>query len=115
MASRKTSDPVVLITGAAGGLGQGLVSEFATQSWRVVAAHHRPGAVVEKERDWILQLDVTQAEEAGRAVERVLARWGRLDLLINNAGVTADQLSWALTEAEWDRVIDVNLKGAFLC
>ena len=115
MVAPKASDPVVLITGAAGGLGQGLVSEFATQSWRVVAAHHRPGPLAEHEKDWNLQLDVTKAEEAGRAVEQVLARWGRLDLLINNAGVTADQLSWTLTDEEWDRVIDVNLKGAFIC
>jgi 3-oxoacyl-[acyl-carrier protein] reductase len=50
-----------------------------------------------------------------RAVADVLARWGRIDALVNNAGVTADQGLPQLREADWDHVLDVNLKGAFRC
>ena len=106
---------VVLITGAAGGLGQGLVSEFATQGWRVVAAYHRATTQTETETRWPLPLDVTNRAQVGEAVDQVVARWGRLDALINNAGATEDQLTAQLSERDWDRVLDVNLKGAFLC
>jgi 3-oxoacyl-[acyl-carrier protein] reductase len=60
-------------------------------------------------------LDVTSRNAVHSAVAQVLARWQRIDLLINNAGITADNLSWQLTDDDWQRVLDVNLKGAFLC
>jgi 3-oxoacyl-[acyl-carrier protein] reductase len=60
-------------------------------------------------------LDVTQPGQPERVVAEVLARWGRLDALVNNAGVTADALFLQLREAEWDRVLSVNLKGAMAC
>ncbi len=62
-----------------------------------------------------MALDVTRPGEAERAVADVLAWWGRLDALINNAGVTADALLSHLTEADWDRVVAVNLTGAMRC
>lgn len=109
------SSRVVLITGAAGGLGQGLVSEFAAQGWRVVAAYHRTTTQAETETIWPVALDVTSRARVGDVVEQTLARWGRIDALINNAGATEDQLSAQLSADNWDRVLDVNLKGAFLC
>lgn len=109
------SSRVVLITGAAGGLGQGLVSEFAAQGWRVVAAYHRTTTQAETETIWPVALDVTSRARVGEVVEQTLARWGRIDALINNAGATEDQLSAQLSADNWDRVLDVNLKGAFLC
>jgi 3-oxoacyl-[acyl-carrier protein] reductase len=62
-----------------------------------------------------LELDVTNSSAASRAVEQATEHWGRIDALLNNAGVTDDQPSWQLTEEAWDRVLAVNLKGAFIC
>jgi 3-oxoacyl-[acyl-carrier protein] reductase len=107
--------PVALITGAAGGLGQALVAEFASHGWRVVAACHRQPAHPETDTVWPLPLDVTGCSQVAAAVARVRQRWGAIQVLINNAGLTADQSVWQLSETDWDRVLAVNLKGAFLC
>ena len=106
---------VALITGASGGLGRALVAEFLGQGWCVAAGFHREN--LHSETDWLLPvpLDVTSRNAVHSAVAQVLAHWQRIDLLINNAGITADNLSWQLTDDDWQRVLDVNLKGAFLC
>lgn len=106
---------VALITGASGGLGRALVTEFLAQGWRVVAGFHHENAHTETPGLWPLRIDVTARESVEDAVARVAAGWQRIDLLINNAGVTADNLSWRLTDDDWQRVLDVHLKGAFLC
>ena len=109
------SGKAVLITGAAGGLGRGLVAAFASSGWRVIAATHRPSDFVESEDVWPVQLDVTDRLQIENVVSRGFARFGRLDVLINNAGITDDQLFFQMDEAAWQRVLDVNLKGAFRC
>jgi 3-oxoacyl-[acyl-carrier protein] reductase len=109
------SQRVVLITGAAGGLGRGLVEAFARDGWRVAAGWHRTAPPSETDSVWPVPLDVTDRAQARKAAADVVTRWGRLDALVNNAGVTADQLLVQTREADWDRVLDVNLKGAFLC
>ena len=106
---------VVLITGAAGGLGQALVAEFARAGWCVAAGIHRQTIALESDDAMTVALDVTNPAQAAAATAAVLQRWGRLDALINNAGVTGDALLAQMDEAAWDRVLDVNLKGAFLC
>ncbi len=106
---------VGLVTGAGGGLGQGLVAAFSAQGWRVAAAGHREPPFAESNLVWPVCLDVTDAAAAKRVVQQTVARWGRLDVLVNNAGLTADHLSWQIPDADWDRVLAVNLKGAFLC
>ena len=115
MNAAESSSRVVLITGAAGGLGRGLVSGFSAQGWRVAAAFHRATAEQETETIWPLALDVTNRAQVATVVENILSRWGRIDALINNAGVTADRLLLQMDEADFVRVLDVNLKGAFLC
>ncbi len=106
---------MVLITGAAGGLGRGLVEAFARDGWRVAAGWHRTAPPPETDSVWPVPLDVTDRAQAQKAAADVVTRWGRLDALVNNAGVTADQLLVQTSEADWDRVLDVNLKGVFLC
>lgn len=92
-----------------------LVSAFAAAGWSVVAAGHSslpdtPGPDVFPTR-----LDVTDADAVEALVAEVLHRRGRLDLLVNNAGVTRDGPLPRLDDDAWNRVLDVNLKGAFLC
>lgn len=106
---------VVLITGAAGGLGRGLTAAFADAGWQVAAGYHVQHPAASHDRVWPVPLDVTAREAPARVVEEVVARWGRLDALINNAGVIADGLVTGLDEAAWDRVIGVNLTGAMAC
>ncbi len=116
-AGRRNTGPaaVVLITGAAGGLGQGLVEEFRTQGWRVAAGVHRTPCSGESDSVWPVQFDVANDKEVRAAVAEVLARWTRIDALINNAGVTSDRPFWQISEKDWDQVVEVNLKGAWLC
>lgn len=107
--------PVVWITGAAGGLGRGLVETFAGAGWRVAAGYHVQAVPADSDRVQPVPVDVSRPEDPDRAVRAILERWGRLDALINNAGVTADALLAQLPEADWDRVLAVNLTGAWRC
>lgn len=105
----------VLITGAAGGLGSKLVEVFLTAGWRVAAGQHSKPVQSPGEGVATLDLDVTSADQIKAAVDKLLADWGRIDVLINNAAITADGAVAALSIENWQRVLDVNLKGAFLC
>jgi 3-oxoacyl-[acyl-carrier protein] reductase len=109
------SSGVVLITGAAGGLGQGLVRAFAANGWRVVAAYHRQPGQLASEPCWPVRLDVTSRTEAREVVAQVVARWGRLDALVNNAGLALDKVLGQMKDEDWQRVLAVNLTGAFHC
>jgi len=105
---------VALITGAAGGLGRALVREFAAQGWRVVAAC-REELVEATPFIRPVRLDVTKAENVEQVFEAVLSCFGRLDVLVNNAGIARDALVAQMSPDAWQQVLDVNLKGAFLC
>ncbi|HXG48642.1 MAG TPA: SDR family NAD(P)-dependent oxidoreductase [Methylomirabilota bacterium] len=113
--SGPASTRVALITGAAGGLGRALVAELRVQGWRVAAGQHRRQHHAETEDVLPVTLDVTDPAAVGVAVDAVLARWQRIDLLVHNAGVALDRACWQLGDEDWDRVLAVNLKGAFLC
>ncbi|MBI3878373.1 MAG: SDR family oxidoreductase [Verrucomicrobia bacterium] len=115
MSAKAQPQRVVLITGAAGGLGQGLVAEFLAHGWRVAAGWHSTPPSFVGENVLPLHLDVTNRTHCESAVKEILSRWNHLDALINNAGITADQLLAQHDETDWQRVLDVNLRGAFLC
>ncbi|MCL5099423.1 MAG: SDR family NAD(P)-dependent oxidoreductase [Candidatus Omnitrophica bacterium] len=115
MAASKSTARVVWITGAAGGLGRGLVDAFAAQGWAIAAAYHQTTFEPPTDHVWPVSLDVTVKSQVQSVCDRILARWGRIDLLINNAGLTADRWAGQMSEPDWDRVLSVNLKGAFLC
>lgn len=63
----------------------------------------------------IYKADVTKWQEVESIVREVLTKWGRIDILINNAGITRDNLLLKMSEEEWDEVLDTDLKGAFVC
>ena len=104
---------VVFITGASGGLGQALVSGFVHADWQVIAASRTASSAAAEVHSVLL--DVTRAAEVERAFQEVIMRFGRLDAVINNAGTTGDAALAQMSDEEWDRVLDVNLRGAFLC
>lgn len=115
MSPKKSSKKVVVITGAAGGLGQSLVAAFHTNGWWVVAGQNSNHVYSEADDLLPVPLNVVDGNQVNAAVQETLSKWGRIDALINNAGITADGAISSMSEPDWQRVIDTNLKGAFLC
>ncbi len=105
----------VFITGAAGGLGHVLVNEFLNQGARVAAGFHTQNPFTETECLLPVAGDVTSPDQVNAAMNTVIEKWKTIDVLINNAGITVDNLSWKLSDDDWDQVLDTNLKGPFLC
>lgn len=106
---------VVWITGASGGLGRRLVEQFRSQGDIVIASYRTRHDFKEEKHLNAVHLDVTEAGSVQAAYETIMARWQRVDVLINNAGIARDRLLAQMTESEWDEVMQVNLRGAFLC
>jgi meso-butanediol dehydrogenase/(S,S)-butanediol dehydrogenase/diacetyl reductase len=107
---------VVLITGAARGIGAASARRLAADGARVALADlDGPGvAKLAAELGGVgIQADVTRAADIARMVDEPYRRWGRLDVLFNNAGVIRVQPLLEVTEAEWDRVMTVNLRAVF--
>lgn len=109
--------PVALITGAAGGIGGAATRRFVTGGWKVAAVDltavdrsHQPDDVLS------IVADLRNVDDCRRAVAEAVQWAGGLDAVVNAAGVWTEGPSAATTEAEWDRVIDINLKGLyFVC
>lgn len=108
---------VALVTGASGGIGAGAVKALAAQG-ACLALADRDQAGLERDGPpgtLAIPLDVTHGELVREAVAQVVDRFGRLDILVNAAGIVSAGPAATLAEAEWDRILAVNLKGTFLC
>jgi NAD(P)-dependent dehydrogenase (short-subunit alcohol dehydrogenase family) len=103
---------VVLITGGAGGIGRSTGERFAAGGDTVVAADRSPDAL-EGSAGGPVVADVTRVADCERMVAETVERHGRLDVLVNCAGVWVEGPTAEMTEEQWDRTIDVNLKGTF--
>ena len=110
-----------IVTGAAGGIGSAVARQFAKEGANLCLADKRPEIAVAQEirelgRTAIEQpTDVTDSAAVRLMVDRTLAAFGRVDILVNVAGVSSHGSSEQVTEAEWDRVLTNNLKSVFLC
>ncbi|MDH5313625.1 MAG: SDR family oxidoreductase [Actinomycetota bacterium] len=108
---------VVVITGGAGGMGRAIAERFAGAGSTVVLADLTPSALDDAVRDVTgvdtIAADVTSVDDCERIVATTLERHGRIDVLVTAAGVWVEGPSVEMTEAQWDRTIDVNLKGTF--
>jgi NAD(P)-dependent dehydrogenase (short-subunit alcohol dehydrogenase family) len=113
---------VALVTGAAQGIGLGIARSLAMASYRVVLADIEEGLVIEAASqlrgegfDSVGErLDVTSAGDWGRVVSGLVARWGGLDVLVNNAGISPRGTVETTDEALWERTLGINLKGPWL-
>jgi len=116
-------DRVALITGAASGIGAATARRFARDGALVGINDADPdgaqAVALEIQAAGGKSLatpgDVTKLADVTEMVGRTVAAWGRVDILINNAGINRDAMAAKMTEEQWDEVLDVNLKGTFLC
>jgi len=118
----KLKDKVAIITGAGQGIGKEIALAFAREGAKVVVTDvtGKENEVAEEIRAMgrealALKVDVSKMEDAMRMAEETLKVFGRIDILVNNAGIYPFKPFVEMTEADWDKVINVNLKGAFNC
>jgi 3-oxoacyl-[acyl-carrier protein] reductase len=116
------SQKVAIVTGASRGIGRGIAEVLATRGAHVVAAARadNAAAVVNGIRQAggsaeAASVDVTDTDSVAALVDNVLTRHGRIDVLVNNAGIARDQLMLRMKRDEWDDVITTNLTAAFTC
>jgi 3-oxoacyl-[acyl-carrier protein] reductase len=116
------ANQIAVVTGAGRGIGRAIALKFAAEGADVVVVS-RTAENSEKvanevralgRKAWALAVDVSDGNAVNAAAEKILAEAGRVDVLVNNAGVTRDGLLMRMSEADWDTVLNTNLKGAFL-
>src|SRR6266513_6315353 len=114
---------VSIITGAGQGIGRATAIKFAKEGAKVAACDINVAAAEETAKlitdaagEAIhFRIDVTDKESIAKMVEGVMAKWGRIDTLVNNAGIVQDAQFKKMTDEQFERVIDVNLKGVYNC
>ncbi len=117
----RMKDKVAVITGAKSGIGLATARRFAAEGAKLVAvdvkdASKEVGELVEDGgQARFVQADVSSASNVERLVQEALAAYGRVDVLVNNAGMELPKKITDTTDSEWDRLMDVNLKGVLLC
>ncbi|HDK9426448.1 TPA: 3-oxoacyl-[acyl-carrier-protein] reductase [Staphylococcus aureus] len=113
-----------LVTGASRGIGRSITLQLAEEGYNVAVNYagskEKAEAVVEEIKakgvdSFAIQANVADADEVKAMIKEVVSQFGSLDVLVNNAGITRDNLLMRMKEQEWDDVIDTNLKGVFNC
>lgn len=108
-------DRVALVTGAAGGIGRAVTQALADCGATVIAADLKRTDAAHHGRVEPMELDVTNSAQIRACVGNIVSRHGRIDILVNVAGIVSMGSAADVTEEEWDRVMAINLKGTFLC
>lgn len=113
---------VAIVTGGSRGIGRAVAASLAEDGASVVVSGRDPVRVEVEAKELealgalvlAVQADVARREDVDRLVDRARERFGRIDVLVNNAGITRDALLVRMKDDDWDAVLDVNLRGAFL-
>ncbi len=120
----RLQDKVALITGASRGIGRAMAKLFAKEGAKVVINYNRSeeeaSSLVEEIQKQggealLVKADISKADEVKKMVQRAVEKFGRIDILVNNAGIILPATFLDCTDEIWDKTMDVNLKGAFLC
>jgi 3-oxoacyl-[acyl-carrier protein] reductase len=116
-------DRIAVITGASRGIGRSIALALAASGAKIVAADvslEGCQALVDElaamgTEGLAVQCNVTSSEDADRLVDAAMEKFGRIDIFINNAGITRDGMLMRMKDEDWDAVLSINLKGAFIC
>ena len=116
-------DKVSIITGGARGIGKAIALRFAEEGSNIAICDVNPEALEAAEKDISAKgrsvlaekVDVTKFDEVSKFIQKVLDKFSKINILINNAGITRDGLLVRMADGDWDAVLNVNLKGAFNC
>ncbi len=119
----RLANKVSIITGGAQGIGEATAQKFGQEGAKVAVcdvnlplAQAVADAIVKAGGEALaFKVDVTSTQDIAAMVSALMAKWGRIDALVNNAGILADSQLKKMTEEQFDRVIDVNLKGTYNC
>jgi len=105
---RRFEDKIAVVTGSAGGIGFATASAFAREGAVAV--------IIDLFQDAVgFAANVTDTTSVETVISEILSEYKRIDILVNNAGITRDNLIMRMSESDWDDVLSVNLKGAFVC
>lgn len=125
MTSTELEGKVSLVTGASRGIGRTIALKLSSLGSKVAVNHIAPEkdnadrvveAIVSQGGEAIpVEADIRDTEAVKAMVQKVTDQWGKIDILVNNAGITRDNLLLRMSEEAWDDVININLRGAFLC
>jgi 3-oxoacyl-[acyl-carrier protein] reductase len=124
MSANRLDGKVAIVTGASRGIGRAIALRFGAEGARVVANFERKEAEAAEVVEAItaaggeamaVAADVSAKADVDRLAAETMDRFGRIDILSNNAGIMVAKSVLETTEDDWDRTIDVNLKGAYLC
>ena len=120
------AERVVVVTGGSRGIGRAVALKFAEEKAKIVLIHYDPDEVASSETLKMLtqkgiekaeshKVDVSSYDDARMIFDEIFSRFGQIDVLINNAGITRDTFLMKMSEQDWDQVVNVNLKSVFNC
>ena len=120
----RLKDKIAIITGSSRGIGRAIAEAYGENGASVVVNYSSSQKAAEEVvnkiqgfgmRSIAVKANVAKKEEVERLVQAAIGEFGRIDILVNNAGFTRPAMMMRMTEDEWDQVLDIHLKGAFLC
>lgn len=124
MCEKRLENKVAIVTGGAQGIGKSICMKLASEGANIVVVDIdlNTANITSKEisdlynvQTLVFKVDVSKYDEVENFVNETIKKFSRIDILVNNAGITQDNLVIRMSEPEWDRVLDINLKGAFNC
>lgn len=124
MGSKMLTGKIALVTGASRGIGREIAKTLAREGAVVIVNYNgSQSSALETVREIeeqaqkaeLYQCNVADFKAVGEMIENIIKKYGKLDIVVNNAGITKDNLLMRMTEEEFDQVLDINLKGAFNC
>ena len=121
--SELLKDKIAMVTGASRGIGAAIAKRLASEGAKVAINYNSSkeqalqvlSAVQEVSEGMLVQGDVSVQADAERVLSKVIENWGKIDILVNNAGINRDKLLMRMDASDWDDVMNVNLRGTFLC